>query len=375
MTFVTDVATIWVNGRFLARPITGVERVAHETLRELALDIERSGGAWIFQGRKYTLCLIAPSVDDRAIVQRCAVELGLPVQFCGTRTGHAWEQIELPRFVRGAWLLNLCNTAPVLKRNQWVFIHDAGVWAIPQFYTWTFRVWYRTMFWLLIRQGVGILTNSNFSAGELAKHLHLPLTMIQVAQLGADHSCRTPVDAHALAGITLPQEPFLLAVSSQNPNKNFSAIAEALRLLGASAPPCVIVGQPRSDIFAAGSQNAAHLHFCGYVSDDALKALLDRALCLIYPSFYEGFGLPPLEAMSRGCPVITSSTSALPETCGDAALYCDPANPKSLADAISTVANDPSRRASMRAMGLERAVTFQWAHTAASVKRAIESRL
>lgn len=371
----TEVATIWVNGRFLTRPITGVERVAHETLRELALDLERSGGTWLFQGQQFRLCLIAPAENDRVTVQRRAEDLGLPVQFCGSRTGHAWEQIDLPMFVRSAWLLNLCNTAPVIKRNQWVFMHDAGVWAIPQFYTWAFRVWYKTMFWLLCRQGVGILTNSNFSAGQLAKYLHLPLAKIRVAQLGSDHSCRTPVPAEALADVSLPPESFLLAVSSQNPNKNFAAIAEALRLLGSNAPACVIVGQPRSDIFAAGSPNAGNLRFCGYVSDDALKALLDRALCLIYPSFYEGFGLPPLEAMSRGCPVITSATSALPETCGEAALYCDPADPKTLVDAISRLTNDAPLRASMRAMGLERAATFRWANTAASVKRAIESRL
>jgi glycosyltransferase involved in cell wall biosynthesis len=164
-------------------------------------------------------------------------------------------------------------------------------------------------------------------------------------------------------------------VSSQNPNKNFSAVAEALKLLGTDAPPCVIVGQPRSDIFAGGLHGSPTLRFCGYVSDDALKALLDNALCLIYPSFYEGFGLPPLEAMARGCPVISSSTSALPETCGGAAMYCDPADPASLADAIKKVAKDAALRASMSLTGRERAATYRWSETAGCVKRAIESRL
>ncbi len=326
-------------------------------------------------GRRYELCLIAPAADDRALIQSRADSLGFRVVYCGTRTGHAWEQFDLPRFVGRAWLINLCNTAPILKRKQWVFIHDAGVWAIPQFYTRAFRIWYRTMFWLLRLQNVGIFSNSKFSASELAKYLCVPLSRIEVVPLGADHSTRLPVPADALTGITLPDGPFLLAVSSQNPNKNFSAVAEALGLLGDEAPYCVIVGQPRDDIFASKSHNSSSLIFCGYVSDDALKALLDQALCLIYPSFYEGFGLPPLEAMARGCPVIASRTSALPETCGDAAIYCDPANPQSLADAIKLVTTDDALRSSMSSMGRAHAETYKWSNSASRIRRAIESRM
>ena len=368
-------STLWINGRFLARPVTGVERVAHETLREMALDIARSGGFWNVHGNRYTLCLAAPAADDRALAQARADKLGLPVVFCGTRRGHAWEQFDLPLFVGRAWLLNLCNTAPIVKSRQWVFIHDAGVWAVPRFYTRPFRVWYRIMFRLLRLQNVGLLTNSVFSAGELAKYLCVHISTISVVRLGADHSNRAPLPSNALSGITLPEAPFLLAVSSQNPNKNFAAIAESLRLLGADAPPCIVVGQPRSDIFGSGASIPSALVFCGYVSDDALKALIDRALCLIYPSFYEGFGLPPLEAMARGCPVISSNTSALPETCGDAATYCDPGRPQSLASAIKSVTCDDALRASMSERGRERAATFTWSSAAACVKRVIESRL
>ncbi len=368
-------ATLWINGRFLARPVTGVERVAHETLREMALDVDRCGGFWNVNGKRYTLRIAAPAADDRVLARRRADELGLPIVFCGTRRGHAWEQFELPLFVGRAWLLNLCNTAPIVKSRQWVFIHDAGVWAIPRFYTRPFRVWYRTMFWLLRLQKVGLLTNSVFSASELAKYLSVPMSTIAVVRLGADHAIRTPLPSNALAGITLPGAPFLLAVSSQNPNKNFAVIAEALCLLGADAPPCLVVGQPRSDIFGSGAPIPSALVFCGYVSDDALKALIDRALCLIYPSFYEGFGLPPLEAMARGCPVISSNSSALPETCGDAVTYCDPGSAQGLASAIKSVAGDDALRASMSEKGRERGSTFKWSSAAACVKRAIESRL
>ena len=368
-------STIWINGRFLTRPVSGVERVAGETVRELALAFRETGGLWEIAGERYELKLIAPAASDQALVRRRAELIGLEVVFCGRRAGHLWEQVELPLFVGRNWLINLCNTAPAFKKRQLVFIHDAGVWAIPHCYTRAFRTWYRALFRLLSWRGVGLLTNSAFSASELARYLNTSLARLNVAQLGTDHMTRAVVPADALKRLSLSDAPFLLAVSSQNPNKNFALIEQALVQLGDAAPACVVVGQARSDVFSNSETQTSALHYCGYVSDDELKGLIDRAICLIYPSFYEGFGLPPLEAMARGCPVISSNTSALPETCGDAALYCDPSDSGSLASAIRMVVENPDIRDRMIERGRARAASYRWVNTAAAIRCAVERRV
>ena len=367
--------TIWINGRFLSRPVSGVERVASETLRALVRTLGSSEGSLDIAGVRYDLKFAAPAATDQSIVRRRALDIGLEVVFCGRRTGHLWEQFELPLFVGRDWLVNLCNTAPALKGRQVVFIHDAGVWAIPHCYTPTFRRWYRALFRLLSWRGVGLMTNSAFSASELAKYLRSSAARIHIASLGTDHMNCGVLPHDALVRLTLPDAPFLLAVSSQNPNKNFALIEKALALLGDIAPVCVVVGQMRTDVFSNHDGPSSALHYCGYVSDDELKALIDRAVCLLYPSFYEGFGLPPLEAMARGCPVISSNTSALPETCGDAALYCDPTDPAALARAIRVMVDEPAYREQMVERGRSRASEYRWETTATVLRYAIETRI
>jgi glycosyltransferase involved in cell wall biosynthesis len=360
--------TLWINGRFLARSVTGVERVGFELLKALN-EFRESDGTLRLNGAAYRLRLVAPKSDDgEQLRARCAA-LSIDLHVCGSTSGHQWEQFTLPRVTWGEPLLNLCNTAPVLKRKKTVFVHDAGVWAIPMAYGRGFRLWYRFLFRSYAAFGAGLTTNSQFSRSELARYLHCDPDRIRVILLGVDHVSNRHVSPAVLDGLPIPATPFVLAVSSANLNKNFAAVGEALRLLGPDAPICVVAGQRRDDIFQRGGvgsadENSGRVRFCGYVSDDQLIALMERALCLVYPSFYEGFGLPPLEAMSRGCPVIVSHTSAIPEICGNAAIYCDPADPGSIATAISKLGQDKSLQASAPALGRDRAVLFTWRESA-----------
>jgi glycosyltransferase involved in cell wall biosynthesis len=105
----------------------------------------------------------------------------------------------------------------------------------------------------------------------------------------------------------------------------------------------------------------------GYVSDAELRALYENAACFVYPSFYEGFGLPPLEAMTCGCPVVVSRAASLPEVCGDAAVYCDPCDPADIARAMERVLGNPAAQEDLRRRSLERARTFSWKQTACAV--------
>jgi glycosyltransferase involved in cell wall biosynthesis len=174
---------------------------------------------------------------------------------------------------------------------------------------------------------------------------------------------------------TLTGQAFVLAVSSDNPNKNFASVVSALALMGADAPPCVIVG-PRNDrVFAQSHLDASRVHHLGYVSDAELVALYQHAGVLVYPSFYEGFGLPPLEAMWHGCPVIAARTSALPEVCGDAAVYCDASDPRTLAESIRSILGDAQAQQSMRLKGRAHARQFQWRLTVDHVLECLDKGL
>jgi glycosyltransferase involved in cell wall biosynthesis len=113
-----------------------------------------------------------------------------------------------------------------------------------------------------------------------------------------------------------------------------------------------------------GAPPSAHVKPLGRVSDAELRALYESALCLVFPSRYEGFGLPPVEAMWCGCPVIASRAGAVPEVCGDAALWFDAAHPESLGDAISCLADDTSLREKIIAAGRDRTALFSWEQAA-----------
>ncbi len=347
--------TVWVNARFLDRPVTGVERVARELLGALADNLLDERGCWTCGGQRFRLKLLAPASGAAT-----SPWPNLELQRAGRLDGHAWEQLDLPRLARGDWLLSLCNTGPLFKRRHVLFMHDAQPFAIPGNFSLAFRLWYRLMFRVAGRFARRILVNSRFTGGELSRHVGIPREKLELCSLGSEHVNREDEDAADLSRFNLPQEPFLLAVASANPNKNFRSVLQALDMLGESAPPCVIVGQTGQRQFGGVELDPERVSHLGYVSDAELLALYRRAMCLVFPSFYEGFGLPPLEAMATACPVIASHTSAIPEICGDAVTYCNPHDHGSLARAIRRVSRSPARREVMIERGLRRATHFSW---------------
>ena len=273
-----------------------------------------------------------------------------------------WEQTCLPAATRGEWLVSLCNTGPMLKRRQVFFLHDAQTFAIPENFTWQFRLWYRLLFSVAGRMSRAIMTNSRYSRDELVRRVGLDAGRITPVWLGMEHVLREPPDFTIFERHPIPEEHYLLAVASASPNKNFKAILQALELLGNDAPRCVIAGQHNPRVFGRAGTDTGRVTHVGRVSDAELYALYLRARCLLFPSFYEGFGLPPVEAMALGCPAIVSRTSVMPEICGEAAIYCDPADPATLAAAIRRLQEEPSLHESLRARGRERARLFSWSN-------------
>jgi glycosyltransferase involved in cell wall biosynthesis len=350
-----ETTTVWINARFLDRPVTGVERVARELLGVIATQHLDDDGCWFDGDRRFRFRLIAPASTSTP-----SPWPNLHLQRVGALDGHAWEQLDLPLRTRGDWLVSLCNTGPLLKRRHILFLHDAQPFVIPDNFSLAFRLWYRVLFNVAGRSSRHILVNSFFTRRELHRHVGLRSEKMTLCYPGSEHVCDGRLEASGPLRFRLPEQPFLLAVASANPNKNFDAVVRALDTLGEAAPPCVIVGRTQQRQFGGVTLDPERVTHLGYVSDEELFALYRRALCLVFPSFYEGFGLPPLEAMAAGCPVITSQTSAMPEICGMAAEYCDPHDYRSLAGAIQCVSESGARRTAMIESGLLRARMFSW---------------
>jgi glycosyltransferase involved in cell wall biosynthesis len=349
------VKQVCINGRFLTQATTGVQRYAWEMVR--SLDRRLSAEPEV-RGR-YSFTLLTPRDCTPSIELQ-----HIPILSCGKLTGHAWEQLELPRHARQRLIVNLCNTAPVRAPGM-VTIHDASVYVVPETYSAAFRVWYRVLFPVLGRRARLILTVSEFSRGELVQRAGIPREKTRVVPPGADHMLRTPADCGIFARVPVQAGRYILAVGSRSPHKNLDAVVRAVSLLGNPGIPLVAAGGANSRVFHQTAMTPEHsFHSAGYVTDSELRALYEHAACFVYPSLYEGFGLPPLEAMSCGSPTVVSRAASLPEVCGDAALYCDPLHPESIAQQIRRLLDDPSQRAEFRERGLARARGFTWDRSA-----------
>jgi glycosyltransferase involved in cell wall biosynthesis len=273
--------------------------------------------------------------------------------------------VVLPLHARNGVLLSLANAAPLALRRQCVTIHDASVFAVPQAYSPQFRTWYKLLLPALGRRAQRIVTDSEFSRTELARRAGVPLEKIRVIPPGADHILAIEPDRKVLERHGLDARPFVLAVGSRAPHKNLSGLDTAAMYLRPRDYDIVVAGGSDTRIFSPHLERSAKaIKHLGYVTDRELRALYEHAACFVYPSFYEGFGIPPLEAMMCKCPVIVSRVASLPEVCGDAALYCDPHDPVDIARSIDVVMRDPNLQAALTRSGFERAGAFTWDRTA-----------
>ena len=353
-----------INGRFLTQVMTGVQRCAIEWV----MGLDRHLAADPACRERYSFRLLTPPQVQTHLPLRHIPSL--PV---GHLSGQAWEQLELPLYSRGGLLLNFCNTAPLAARTV-ATIHDASVFAVPGAYSPAFRSWYRTLLPLLGRRAQRVITASRFSQGELASRAHIPRSRIDVVPLGSEHILRSRADPGILAKLSVDRGGYLLTVGSHSPHKNFAAVVAALSRLDGVKLPLVVAGGTNPRIFDGSSKvNPVGFRAAGYVSDEELKALYQNAACFIYPSLYEGFGLPALEALSCGCPCVVSSAASLPEVCGEAVLYFNPHDPDDIARQIRAVLDQPATRDELRRRGPERARHFTWDRSTEALLKVIES--
>ena len=343
---------IYINARFLTQRPTGVQRYAEEMVKALDTMI----GAGEIDTGQASFCLIAPRGTLRTLTIN-----HLPIKQVGWSSGHVWEQLDLPWHTRDGFLINLCNTAPILKRRQMVTIQDAGFMAVPESYSFAFRVWYRFLSTALGKMARKIITPSQFSKDELQAFFGISRDKLHVIGHSGEHVASVSSDETFISRAGLGRRPFLLAVSSPSPRKNFQAVVSALGKLSNRDFDVVIAGGANPKVFGHGDTVSYDgVTYLGYVTDEGLTSLYRRAAAFVYPSLYEGFGLPPLEAMTCGCPVLVSDIPPHREVCGEAALYCDPRDIDDVAAKIDRIMSDAALRERLIGLGRARAKLFDW---------------
>lgn len=327
---------ICVGARILASRTTGVQRYLRELLARLP-EIER----------------IAPTKPPLS----------------GSR-GHAWEQFCLPTRLHGRLLWSPSNTGPLSVRNQVVTIHDVVPLDHPEWLNRRFAAWYSFLIPRLVRRVQHVITVSAFTRDRLISRCNIEDKKVSVIYNGVDTRFRLQppdviIDTRKKLGIPLGR--YVLSVGSLEPRKNLRRLLLAWEAILPGLPTdvsLVLAGaKGRSLVFADTPELKAlpdRVRMVGYVPDEDLPALYAGAAAFVYPSVYEGFGLPPLEAMACGTPVIVGNCGSLPEVVGEAAVSVDPYDVDAIARALLDVLTVAALADRLRAAGPVRSRKFGW---------------
>lgn len=355
---------ISINGRFLTQKISGVQRYSREIVS--ALDRLLVSGQTPLAGADWRL-LAPPGAECDLALQK------IDFQTIGSGSGHVWEQLHLRRMP--GLIINLGNSGPVLRRKNLVVIHDAGVFRTPENFGGRYAAAHRLLGWLLARTS-SISTVSEFSRRELSEVLKIPVERISVVPNGADHLKDTEIDPAILDRLKLTPGRFFLFVGSPTRNKNLPLAIEAFLRVNDPSACLVVVGSLANTVFRnSGDLERPGVILPGYLTDAEVSALYKSAAALVFPSLYEGFGIPPLEAMARGCPVLASNIPPVREVCGQAAEMFNPDDADGLAVLMRARLDHPDEREAIIEKGYIQAKQWSWEKSAGSLAKAIEQSL
>lgn len=318
--------SIVINGRFLLHRTTGVERYAREILEELDK-------------------IILPGSVTMAVppeTENIPTYTNIRVVRVGKFKNRLWEHLSFPWYVhkRKGISLNLCNVAP-LPSPGIVCIHDVKIKATPQYFSKKFLLWYEVLFGNAARRAKAIITVSEFSKNEICKYYHVNAQKIHVITNAWQHYERIGYDENALKKYELEKNNFYFSMCSLEPNKNFKWIAEE-----AKNNPNIsfaVAGSINKEVFSEGLgfELPSNMKLLGFVSDEEAKTLMRDCKAFLFPTFYEGFGIPPLEAISAGArQVVVSDTEVMHEIFGKGVIYIDPNDYTSDLTNLSEISNE-----------------------------------
>lgn len=359
-------SAIYINGRFLTQNRTGVQRYSREVVSAIDRLLQQDQCPQILRDAEWVL-LAPPGAE-------CDLNLGrIEFRKVGKGDGHLWEQTYLARHSWLGSLLSPASSGPVWHPRQIVVLHDAGIYNAPAGYSRSYRILHRVLDRLLTRSAK-IATVSCFSQTELGRCLGIPATDILLAPNGTEHLKAVTPDTTVVHRLGLQAGKYFVTLGLSTANKNIPLAIRAFQMLVRPDTRLVVIGKGSSRVF--GSQNLEAnpgVLFTGRLTDEEVAGLLRSATALLFPSRYEGFGIPSLEAMVHGCPVIASTAPGLMEVCGDAALHFHPDNAETLRDLMRRVLDNSDVTSTMRARGLSRPDRYRWDATAARFMDALEN--
>jgi glycosyltransferase involved in cell wall biosynthesis len=262
--------------------------------------------------------------------------------------------------------------SPLFCPSPFIFtIHDLSHIYCPENSSPLIQLYYATIMKRACHRAASILTVSEFTRGQIVQWSGVPPEKVFNVGCGVDAAYRPDGDSYGLSF------PYLLCVSNRKRHKNEFRVVEAFARAGVSSEMrLVLTGNPTPELSGCVEQHAmaSHVHFTGVVPESRLPSLYRGAEALIFPSLYEGFGLPLLEAMACGTPVVTSNITAMPEVAGVAALLVDPTSVEQISATMAQIVSDTALRGQLREKGLARAAQFPWASTLARVHDSIDLR-
>ena len=345
---------VLVNSRFLSQNISGVQRFAIEISRGLKKNYNN-------------IEFLSPA---KIIHKEIAKELN--VITVGKSSSHLWEQFELPLFIKKNYssqpfiLVNLANSAPILIDRNLITIHDLTVIKYSSSYSFLYATFYKIIFNIIIKKALHIFTVSESSKRDIVEKFHLRPAKITVVYNAVAKIFINNI-SESNENFNLPiKEKYILTVSMFNPLKNLHRLLQAFEMLEKKPIKLIIVGGHYKSFKKIKEiekyRTNPDIIFLGQLNDvQKLVTLYKHAELFVFPSIYESFGIPTLEAMACGCPVVVSRAGALPEVCEDAAIYIeDPFNVITIKNAMQSVLNNSYLKNKLRILGFEQVKKFRW---------------
>jgi glycosyltransferase involved in cell wall biosynthesis len=320
----------------------------------------RTLGYGISGVQRYLLSLLPQMPRDLNSIKPSAALQGIK--------GHLWEQFYLPTQLKRRLLWSPGNTGPLSISRQVLTLHDAASLEHPEWFERKFAFWYNTLLPRLVRKVRAVITVSNFSKERIVRLTGVEPDLVHVIPNGVEPRFR-PADPSTVQKVRKKfalEHPYILFVGSLEPRKNLKILLEAWGLGRFDGATLAIVGAG-GHLFAKTQLGSIPegVRLLGRVEDEALPALYSGAAGFVYPSIYEGFGLPPLEAMACGTPIAVSDIPVHRELCGSTAVYFDPFSPEELSSKLELLLRlDKLSRASYLEGGLHRAATYCWKRAA-----------
>jgi len=331
-----------INGHFLKQPVTGVQRYAHEIIR-------------VFDHEQIPYRYVEPpeSLESDSLRQ-------------------LWMQGVMPfKTSKNELLWSPTNIGPVLKEKQVITLHDIADQLYPEWFNDRYVQWRSLILPSLLRRVKGIITVSQYSKQTILEQFPYTEGKINVIYNGVrlEHFYkRDAQEVKLLRDKYNLKHPFVITVGSLDPRKNTNRLLKAWNLISKSYSRdielAIVGGGMETFDFAIEESIGENVRFLGYVDDEDLPGLYTASQVFIYPSLFEGFGLPVLEAMACQTPVITSNTTSLSELAQNYALTINPHTVKDIARGLEQLLTDQHRREEMSAKGYDYARKFKWSKSA-----------